>query len=138
MEKLIESIKHHEGCSLTPYEDTEGILTIGYGHNLRYGISLATANQILREDISKAIDSFWRLPFAVILNCNTERRRVLVEMLYNLGFERMLEFRKMLGALEASDFQLAADEMLDSKWARQVGQRAKTLADTMRTGVWPW
>ena len=137
MEKLIESIKHHEGVRLVPYRDTEGKLTIGIGRNLdANGISLKEAEILLRNDISKAVDDFWRLPFAVILHCNIDRRRALTEMIFNLGLPTFLTFKKMLHALECSEYEDAAREMLDSKWAVQVGERARRLANVIRTGVW--
>jgi len=137
MDKLIDSIKHHEGCKLIPYQDTAGKMTIGFGRNLTdNGINLKEAEVLFQTDLANAIEDFWKLPFSVILNCNADRRRVLVEMLYNMGLSKLLGFTKMIGALEASDFQLAPDEMLDSKWAKQVGERSRRLANTMKTGVW--
>jgi lysozyme len=53
---------------------------------------------------------------------------------FNLGISRLLHFRRMLSALEQGDYQKAAVEMLDSKWARQVGKRATHLNHMMKTG----
>ena len=57
-------------------------------------------------------------------------------MAFNLGFFGLMKFRMMRGAISSGDFELAAREMLDSKWARQEGGRAKELAEQMRTGTW--
>jgi lysozyme len=55
-------------------------------------------------------------------------------MAFNLGINRLVKFRKMLEALGKQDYQAAADQMLDSLWVEQVGDRAKRLADLMRNG----
>ena len=56
-----------------------------------------------------------------------EKMRVLANMCFNLGITRLLKFRKFLAALEAGDFETAGEEMMDSKWATQVGARATRL-----------
>lgn len=68
------------------------------------------------------------------LALSLRRRRVLIDMCFNLGLPRLLRFKKMLAAVVARDFNLAAEEMLSSVWAKQVGQRAQTLATMMREG----
>jgi lysozyme len=64
------------------------------------------------------------------------RRGVLVNMAYNLGVTGLLSFKKMLSAYKKGAFVEAAQHMLDSKWAKQVGDRAKRLAEQMRSGEW--
>ncbi len=56
-------------------------------------------------------------------------------MAFNLGMAGLLKFQKMITAIGCMDYGGAADEMLDSRWARQVGRRAQRLAEMMRTGV---
>lgn len=129
---LIERIKRHEGLRLKPYRCTSGKLTIGYGRNLEdNGISVAEADSLLNEDIKrceaecqKALPWFTRL--------NSTRQGVIVELDFNLGLTRLLGFKKMLAACEQGNYEQAAREMLDSLWARQVGQRAVTLAELMK------
>ena len=135
MDALVKSIKHHEGVRLLPYLDTAGKITIGWGRCLSTkGISMKEAEALLAADIADAIDDFYKLPIAVIRNCNVARRRVVCEMLYNLGLGGVMKFKKMLSAIEQKDFDLAADEMLSSLWAKQVGIRAQLMAQTMREG----
>ena len=67
---------------------------------------------------------------------NPARRAVLVNMAFNLGRARLRSFRHMLRAVRRREYSRAAHEMLDSKWARQVGNRATELAEQMRTGRW--
>lgn len=62
------------------------------------------------------------------------RKAILINMCFNLGLPRLMTFRKMLKALEDRNYELAAKEMLDSKWAKQVGNRAIELSEMMRTG----
>lgn len=57
-------------------------------------------------------------------------------MHFNIGLARLKGFAKALAAIERGDYKTAAAEMLDSKWARQVGKRASELAKQMETGQW--
>ena len=135
METLSARIKAHEGLRLKPYLDTEGHLTIGYGRCLdKIGISHAEAELLLKADIARAIDDFYRLPIPIIQNCNANRRRILCEMIFNLGLHGVLGFQKMLSAIERGNYNEAAVQMVDSRWAEQVGIRAKLMAQTMREG----
>ena len=74
-----------------------------------------------------------RYPFFDDLN--DVRQRVFVNMTFNLGSTRLAMFKKFLAAVEARDYETAAEEMLDSKWAEQVKGRADRLADMMRSGT---
>lgn len=134
MKKEIEQIKRHEGLRLKPYRCTSGKLTIGYGRNLEdSGISLSEANGMLIEDVcSVSIDLRARISWFERLN--EARQGVLINMAFNLGAAGLLKFKKMLSSAELGDFESAADEMLDSRWAKQVGKRANELARQMRTG----
>ncbi len=130
-------IKLHEGLRLTPYRDTVGKLTIGYGRNLDdRGITQRDAETMLRDDVADA-----RMALASALSWFPEldpvRRAVLVDMAFNLGPAGLLKFGRTLSAVEQGDYETAAAEMLDSKWAGQVGQRATRLSEMMRTGEWP-
>lgn len=65
------------------------------------------------------------------------RREVLVNLTFNMGMQRLVGFRNMLAAVKAGDYGIAAEELLDSAYAKQVGARAQRLADQLRTGVRP-
>lgn len=131
---LIEQLKRHEGLRLNPYKCTAGKLTIGYGRNLEdKGISEHEAELMLASDIHEVQDElFKRLP--VYSKLNPARKGALTNMGFNLGVTGLLKFKKMISALESGDYNLAAAEMLDSRWASQVGQRSKELAEQIRTG----
>ena len=122
-----------EGLRLHPYRDTVGKLTIGYGRNLDdVGISQAEAEMMLTHDIAQAADSLTNLPVFAVLD--DVRQAVLITMAFNLGRTGLMGFRRMWAALAERDYDCAAREMLDSKWARQVGIRAERLAEQMKTG----
>ena len=129
-----EQLKKDEGFRSKPYKDSEGIWTVGYGRNLEdVGVSKSEADQMLKHDMQVAIDecvaAFYFWP-----DLNDTRQGVLMNMMFNMGRGRLLGFKKMIAALESKDYSTAADEMLDSKWARQVKSRAKRLAAQMRSG----
>lgn len=135
MTALRESIKRHEGLRLKPYVCTAGKLTIGFGRNLEdRGISEPEALQMLDADLAACVAELHRA-IPGWQKHSPERQNVLVEMVYNLGMPRLLTFRKFLAALDQANYPQAAAEMLDSKWAQQVGQRAKTMAKQMETGT---
>lgn len=130
---LIESIKVGEGKRLKPYRCTAGKLSIGYGRNLDdVGITDEEAEYLLMHDIERAEKDTEKLPCYKKLN--QTRKDVLIEMVFNMGLPRVLGFKKMLAALDAGDYSEAANQALDSKWARDVGERAKRLAYFMRVG----
>lgn len=131
---MIEMIKRHEGFRRFPYRCTAGKLTIGYGRNLEdVGISEDEAEMLLLNDVERCWEQLSQ--FDWFHDLNEARQWALVDMLYNLGFSRFMGFKKMLAALERRDYESAAAEMLDSKWARQVGNRAIELAEIMRSGT---
>ena len=130
-------IRLHEGLRLKPYRDTVGKLTIGYGRNLDdRGITQRDAETMLRDDVADTRTALiTALPwFAELYGA---REAVLIDMAFNLGPAGLLKFGRTLSAVEQGDYETAAVEMLDSKWAGQVGQRATRLAEMMRTGEWP-
>lgn len=133
IESLEDMLIRHEGLRLKPYRDSVGKLTIGVGRNLDdVGITEEEARYLLKNDIQKAVAEAKRFPWYAKLN--NPRKQAIIDMIYNLGASRFLGFKKMLAALEAGDYEAAAREMLDSKWAQQVGRRATELAEIMRTG----
>ncbi len=126
-------IKQHEGLRLKPYHCTEGKLTIGYGRNLDdVGITESEAEYLLEQDMKASIVQASNFPFFAGLN--EYRKAVIVDMIFNLGLSRFNQFKRMLNALQRHDYHQAATEMLDSRWATQVGIRADRLAQIMRTG----
>ncbi len=133
---IVDQLLRDEGEVLTPYRDSMGYLTIGVGHNLdAKPISARASRVILEDDIMDTItDIAAHVPSASALS--PVRYAVLINLAFNVGIQGLLGFRKMLAALQAGDYAEAARELLDSKYATQVGARAKRLAVQLETGVW--
>jgi len=133
-QKLKQLLVNHESYRQFPYSDTTGNLTVGIGRNLSdRGVSPTEASYLLDDDIAYFYSKLSY--FLRFFNQLSENRQIaLVDMCFNVGVQGFLNFRKMIIALEAGDYERAADEMLNSKWATQVGQRALTLANIVRTG----
>ena len=133
MKDLLEKIKHHEGFVEHVYDDSLGIPTIGYG--------FAIKDLVLEEDLCDEIllrklrilgkSVMGKFPFFDSLpsDCKT----VLMEMCYQLGVTGVSKFKKALKAMEDGDWEKAADEMLDSKWAKQTPNRAKEMSNIIRS-----
>jgi lysozyme len=138
----VRQLRLHEGERLKPYRCTAGKLTIGVGRNLEdRGISREESAMLLANDIANEERELLRaLPWVAKLD--EVRQRVLLDMSFNLGLVGLLGFKRTLSTIEAGDYQAAATMMLDSKWAKQVGQRAERLSRMMATGkdpreLWP-
>ena len=155
LSKLLDMLIRDEGMERKVYKDSLGIETIGVGRNIEdrpltleelrsiglddmkdlreNGISLYGARYILRVDVSIAERELLAAqPCVAILNA--PRQMVCVNMAFNLGMPRLNKFKKMWSAIEDEDYNNAAVEMLDSRWAEQVKGRATRLSDIMRTG----
>ena len=133
---LRSQLERHEGLRLKPYLDTATPprLTIGYGRNLDdAGITREEADYMLSADIDRVERELDTIDEYVALN--RIRQTVIGNMSFNLGFHGLMQFKRMWAAIGRCDYEKAAEEMLKSKWARQVGNRATELAEIMRTGV---
>ena len=133
-EELIADLKRDEGYRAEVYECTAGKKTIGYGWNIEdRPIRQSEAELRLRNDIVEVMqDIEFRCPWFSDLTPN--RKRAIANMVFNLGITRFLGFKKMIAAIEEHDWKLAAAEAVNSRWARQVGGRAKRIADLIRIG----
>jgi len=135
IERLRKQITKHEGIEYKLYRCTSDKLTIGVGRNIEdRGISHDTAMQMLDEDIDICINelqqtvSYWDdLPERV--------QEALVNLCFNMGIKRLMAFKKTFGYLREGMFDKAADELLDSRYANQVGQRAIDVAHMIREGA---
>jgi lysozyme len=123
-----QRLEDDEGYRAKPYQDHLGVWTIGIGFT---SLSLDEARMVLRLRTR----SLWRtlghhLPW--VRHAPVVVQQVLLEMAYQLGMEGLLGFRKTLAFLEAEQYAEAADEMLDSLWARQTPERAKRASGRIR------
>lgn len=132
--QLLADLKRDEGMRLRPYRDTVGKLTIGYGRNLDdRGITAEEAEMMLQHDLATA-ERECAISFDWFAALDDARQSVLVNMAFNLGLSRLRGFGVMLACVREGDYAQAAEEMLRSKWAKQVGGRADRLAAQMRYG----
>ena len=133
MKDLLKRIKHHEGYRKSVYQCTEGYDTIGYGFAIKdLQLDEDVAEEILIRKVEKLIkrgrkrfDWLDSVPHAV--------QGVLVEMSYQMGLSGVCKFKKALHAMKMLQWKLAADELLDSRWAKQTPNRAKELSDIIRS-----
>ena len=142
VEKLREQLKIDEGCVYEIYNDHLGYPTFGIGHLVREsdpenGSPLGT--EVSEDRVNEAFDADVEI---VLSDCNTlypdfedlpeEAQQIIANMMFNLGRTRLSKFVGMKRGVDARDWDAAADEMVDSRWYRQVGRRAERLVDRMR------
>lgn len=147
---MIAELRRDEGERLKAYKDTVGKWTIGVGRNLddvgtapldrtvadvkAKGITGDETSQMLAHDLDRVDgDLDKRLPWWRDLD--PVRQRVLVNMCFNLGIGGLCGFVNTLAMIRTHRYTEASSNMLQSKWARQVGQRATRLSNMMRTGA---
>lgn len=133
---ILTQLRRDEGVRNFPYTDTVGKLTIGVGRNLTdVGLSDEEIDILLRADINKVILQLnTKLPW--YQNLDPVRQGVVINMAFNMGFRSLEGFPLFLRAMAQGNWDVASDEMLDSLWAKQVGDRAVRLATQIRTGEW--
>lgn len=144
---LIAELRRDEGVRYTPYLDTATPprSTVGVGHNLSvsplpagwtYPLTDAQVNQLLTQDLQATFAQLnAKLPWWTTLD--PVRQRVLANMCFNMGLGGLLTFKNTLGAMQRGSYAVAAAGMTNSKWASQVGARAKRLASAMEHDVMP-
>ena len=131
MPQLAEELKRDEGFEEFVYDCSAGYKTIGYGHNLETTpFPEYIAEKLLHHNIAMKLAECERFPWFYELS--DVRKRVIINMVYNIGGAGVLKFRNMIAAINAKDWELAADEMMDSNWYNQVGDRAVRLVNMMR------
>lgn len=123
----VDFIKQNEGYRKHPYKCTAGKTTIAYGRNLEdVGISRAEAEVLLRNDIADALHDLLRI-FPDFQFLPKDVCTALTDMRFNLGPGGFRKFKKMIEAVKLNDFKKAADEAKDSRWYKQVPNRAKRV-----------
>ena len=137
--KLLESVKKHEGYKNTVYLDTRNKRTVGVGHlcvedfwedDKEYEESFLM--DILQKDLQGSIDGAEDLCKG--LKISDDAKILIIEMIFQLGKKGVSKFRNMWKALQQDppQYDVAATEMLDSRWAKQTPNRAKEMSDHMR------
>jgi len=139
---LRKELARDEGVRYEAYQDTLGLWTIGYGHLLGLKkrlteITFSEAEALLDSDIKQAQQIVRHLVQQATSGdtgkmLGASRERALINMAFNLG-PGLTHFKKFLAAVNVNDWATAAVEMMQSKWAVQVGDRAKRLRDMILT-----
>jgi lysozyme len=132
--RLVNMLINQEGKRKFPYECTAGKISIGVGRNLDdRGLSDDEIMYLLHNDIEISESELSRT-FEWFGLLNQARQDALISLHFNIGLSNLLKFKNTLKHLSDGDFQAASEEMLESRWADQVGQRAIDLSDMIRTG----
>ena len=126
-DKLIEMLKIHEGVETHAYKCSASKITIGVGRNIDpeggIGLQEDEIDYLLQNDIDRIITEL-DFEYGWFSELNEARQDAMVDISFNLGQTRLRKFQKALTAMAKSDWDTAADEFMDSKWSKQVGNRA--------------
>ena len=141
MDRLLESVKKHEGYRNKVYLDTLGKRTVGVGHlcvedfwDDDKEFEEKFLMTILEHDLSTAIKGANDLMAEHgCMDINEKAHEILIEMVFQLGKTGVSKFRNMWKALAEHNYVGASFEMLDSRWAKQTPNRAKSMAQIMKT-----
>lgn len=137
---LHKLLVRHEGSKAFAYRDSLGYLTIGVGRCIEKGVGRGLSELeigiLLGSDILEA-EKWLTKNVSAFPSLDDARRAVLVDMYHNLGPVRLNKFKDFLAYIQTGSYIEAAKEMLDSKWAKQVGKRAEELSEMMKTGGFP-
>lgn len=127
-----------EHGTFLPYPDSVGKLTVGYGHLVDKGLPSEIALMLFRADIADALEDV-RHCFSCYDQLSRPRQLVLISLAFNLGRAKLNKFVRFIGAVHLGKWDEAADELLDSKAAREDAPfRYKQLAQMMRTSTSQW
>ena len=134
--EIADMIKRHEGGPSDVYLDTVGIPTLGWGHALHLGstVPLEVSRIFFENDFNNAVRDVELILGEYDLYPDPVRKAVLIDMAFHLGRSGLIGFKKMWAALRIPDYDQAANEILDSKAARQCPKRYVELSKLMRTG----
>lgn len=138
MSKLSDQLRIHEGVRTHFYRCTSGLATIGVGRCIEegsLGLSDDEIDYLLENDIKRCKQELVGLSWFADLDA--VRQDAIVNLCFNLGLTRLMGFKNAMGAMAVGDYEKAADEFLDSRWAKQVGQRSLDVAHMIRTGEYP-
>jgi len=137
MSLIIEMLRQNEGVRTHAYKCTANKTTIGVGRNIETGSGLGLSNSeinyLLANDV-KRVNSELLGAFRWYKTLGTERKDAMMDMCFNMGLPRLMQFKKALAAMAKGDYVTASAEFLDSRWAKQVGMRAVTITDIIETG----
>ena len=134
-ELLKKDLRIDEGVRFVPYQDAGGNWTVGIGHLMSNPLSESAVESILQDDIAIAeVDA--RKIYPQFGAFSEIRQRAIVELLFNLGYNRYMTFNRHRAAIEENDWDTAAAELIDSKWYRKDVQasRSERVISMIRNG----
>jgi len=143
IDELREQLKIDEGVKYEIYNDHLGYATFGIGHLIVEGdeehgspvgttVSEDRVNAVFDEDVQKYISESKKV-FSNLDDLPETAQQVIVNMCFNMGAPRLSQFKKFIAGVNAGDWKTAAVEMMDSRWAKQVGDRAVRLRNRILT-----
>lgn len=137
MQNLREMIKRHEGVRTHAYRCSQGYLTIGAGRNIDenggLGLSDEEIDFLLDNDIVRCIQELHNV-FPWFKTLNEPRQHAVIDLCFNIGLPKLMLFQKANKAMNSGEWETAAKEYYDSRWAKQVGARAVEVCEMIRTG----
>lgn len=152
MSEMVDRLKIHEGLKLYPYYCPSKKKTIGIGRNVddnpltveelrvigddwEHGITKEQAMYLCRNDINRCISELKKnLPW--FENLDKDRKYALIDLCFNMGIKKLLTFKKTLASIACGNYEKAAEQLLQSKYAKQVGERALRISILIKTGRW--
>ena len=137
MQRLLETLKRHEGVRYYVYRDHLGYETIGVGRCINravgFGLSPDEVEYLLINDVQRCIEELDGA-FEWFKDLDEVRREAMINLCFNLGLTKLRKFVNALEAMKQRNYNKAATEFLNSKWANQVGERSREVAQMIRTG----
>lgn len=137
MQRLLETLKRHEGVRYYVYRDHLGYETIGVGRCINRAVGLGLSpdevEYLLINDVQRCIEELDGA-FEWFKNLDEVRREAMINLCFNLGLTKLRKFVNALEAMKQRNYNKAATEFLNSKWANQVGERSREVAQMIRTG----
>lgn len=145
MEIVKEDLVRHEGYVTEIYLCSEGYPTFGIGHMVTeddmehtWPVGTPVTDERILDVFAKDCEAAYTDACAIFLNLEShpmDVQRVVVNMAFNLGRSRLGKFKNMISAVNEGNYPKAADEMVDSRWYRQVKTRGVELVDIMRNAT---
>ena len=142
LEKLRKQLEIDEGVKYEIYNDHLGYPTFGIGHlvipsdkEYREDVGTRVSEERVRECFDKDVESVLRdctLLYKDFYELPEEAQQIIANMMFNMGYTRLSKFKGMKKGVDAKDWNKAADEMVDSRWYKQVTNRANRLVERMR------
>ena len=142
LEKLRKQLEIDEGVKYEIYLDHLGYPTFGIGHlvipsdkEYREDVGTRVSEERVRECFDKDVESVLRdctLLYKDFYELPEEVQQIVANMMFNMGYGRLSKFKGMKAGVDSKDWNKAADEMVDSRWYKQVTNRANRLVERMR------